>query len=87
MGNHIFFKVAALSVLTLAVAACGGDGGDGGGGGDAGFGHGNGAATQDSFFKVVSDVVASSRDDSEPRDVDAISVTTPENSEPASLDG
>ena len=86
MGEHIFFKVAALSVLTLAVAACGGDGGDGGGG-DTGFGHGNGGASQDSFFKVVSDVVASSRDDSEPRDVDAISVTTPENSEPASLDG
>ncbi len=80
MSNRIFFKVAALTVLTLGVAACGGDGG--------GLGSGGGGAVpaQDSFFTAVNAVIASGRDDTDPREVDSITATSPEDSEPTSLD-
>lgn len=80
MSNLVYFKATALSVLTLAVVACGGDG-------VTGLGSGNSGASQDSFFKIVSEIVATSPEDSEPREIDSISATSPENSEPALLDG
>lgn len=82
MIHQIFFKAVALTVLTLAVAACGDSDN-----GQVGQGPGNGGGTpaQDSFFTAVSALIASSPDDTEPREVDSITATTPENSEPTGL--
>jgi len=80
MSDRIFFKAAALSVLTLALAACGGSNDD-----NAGAGGGSGAV-QNSFFAIVSAVVALSSDDAEPRETDSITATSPEDSEAQSLD-
>lgn len=83
MRYQIFFKATALAALTLAVAACG----DSSNNDHVGEGPGNGGGTpaQDSFFAAVSAVIASSPDDTEPREVDSITATTPEDSEPTAL--
>ncbi len=82
MSDRIFSKGAVLTVLTLAVAACG----DSGGGNDGGGVGGGPGPSQDSFFTVVKAVVATSPDDTEPREIDSITATSPESSEPAALD-
>lgn len=79
MRQFIYFRAAALTALTLAVAGCGSSG-------DDGPGSNNAAAPPDGFFAAVNAVVATSRDDTEPREVESITATSPEDSEPASLD-
>jgi len=79
MRHVIFFRGTALTALTLAVAACGNHG-------DDGPGANNGSAAPDSFFHAVNAVVAASRDDTEPREVESITANSPDDSHPASLD-
>lgn len=82
MSHQLFFKGAAAAALALALVACGdgdstvGSGGAGGGGGQA----------SDSFIAAVNAVIASTSETLEPRETESISVTSPENSEPAALD-
>ena len=80
MSDRIFFKAVSLSVLTLAVAACGDSGGN-----DVAAG-GGASPMQDSFIAIVSAVVASSSDNAEPRETDSITATSPEDSEAIALD-
>jgi len=81
MTHKIWFKGCALTLLTLALAACGSGGDDVAGGGEGGAGGG-----QDAFFSVVKALVAVNPDTAEPREIDSITVTSPENSEPVNLD-
>ncbi|MEO7954877.1 MAG: hypothetical protein ABIR35_12425, partial [Polaromonas sp.] len=67
MSDHIFSRGVAMTVLTLAVAACGGDGNGGG----LGSGGGSSGPAADSFFNAVKAVVATSPDDSEPREIES----------------
>lgn len=83
MRHQIFFKGAAAVALALALGACGDGGTTVGGSGTDGAG---GGRTSDSFFAAVNAVIASSSETLEPREIESISVTTPENSEPAALD-
>ena len=81
MTHKILFKGCALTLLTMALAACGSGGDDVAGGGEGGAGGG-----QDAFFSVVKALVATSPDTAESREIDSITVTSPENSEPVNLD-
>jgi len=82
MSHQLFFKGAAAAALALALVACGdgdstvGSGGAGGGGGQA----------SDSFIAAVNAVIASTSETLEPREIESISVTSPEDTEPAALD-
>lgn len=80
MEYRIFLKGAACTLLTFAAVAC-----SDGGGGDSNGGPSGPAA--DSFFSEVKALVATSPDDTEPREVDSITATSPEDTEPTSLDG
>lgn len=84
MRHQIFCKVAGAAILVAGLAACGGSGSDNGGG--FGDGSGGGRPAQDSFFATVNAFVATSPDNTEPREIDSIAVTSPEDSEPAALD-
>lgn len=77
MSYQLFFKGAAAATLALALGACG-DGGTvvGGGGGQA----------PDSFIAAVNAVIANTSETLEPREIASISVTSPEDTEPAALD-
>ncbi len=78
--NSLVFKVCGGVVVTLAIAACGG----GSSSGDTVQGTNTGSsASQDSFFALVLAMVASSPDNIEPKDIDAITVTSPQNAEPS----
>ena len=81
MTHQIFFKAAALLVLTLGIAACGSGGDD-----HVGQGGNGGGVAQDSFLAAVNALVASSPDDTEPKEIDSITATSPEDSEPSALD-
>ena len=76
MNYQIFFKGAAAAALALALGACG-DGGTtvGGGGGQA----------PDSFIAAVNAVIDSTSETLEPREIESIGVTSPEDTEPAAL--
>ena len=79
MSKPIFFKAAALTLLTLGLAACGGSdnfAGDPGGGGPV----------RDSFIAAVNGLIATTSDTIEPREIDSITATSPEDSEPVALD-
>jgi len=82
MSHQLFFKGAAAAALALALGACGdgdstvGSGGAGGGGGQA----------SDSFIAAVNAVIASTSETLEPREIESISVTSPEDTEPVALD-
>ncbi len=72
---------AALA-LALALAACGGDSGNNN---NAGAGVPPG---QDSFVAAVNALIVSGTSDStEPREIDTLTATSPEDSEPSALDG
>ena len=88
MSNQPFFKGAAAAALALALAACG-DGGTtvGSGGAEgAGGGAGGGGRSSDSFFSTVNAMISSSSETLEPIEIESISVTSPEDSDPAALD-
>lgn len=83
--NSTVLKVCGSVAVMLAVAACGGgSGGDSvqGISGNSGTNTG-GSGSQDSFFALVLEMVASSPDNVEPKDIDAITVTSPQNAEPS----
>lgn len=81
--NSLVFKVCGSVVVTLVIAACsGGSSSDGVQGTNTG-----GSASQDSFFALVFAMVASSPDNVEPKDIDAITVTSPQNAEPSATGG
>lgn len=83
MSNQLFFKGAAAAALALALGACGDSGtAVGSGGGD---GEGGGLASN-AFLAAVNAVIASSSETLEPREIESISATSPEDSEPAALD-
>ena len=88
LKNQVFIKrcavAAAILTVTLVGAGCGG-----GGGSDAGpvSGAATGSiASQDRFLATVSSVVVASPDDDESKETDAITVTTPQDGDPAELD-
>ncbi|CDS53466.1 hypothetical protein [Polaromonas sp. CG9_12] len=76
MRHQLFFKGSTAVALALALGACG-DGGTvvGGGGGQ----------TPDSFIAAVNAVIANTSETLEPREIESISVTSPEDTEPAAL--
>jgi hypothetical protein len=82
MSNRIFLKGAACLGLILALTACGDSGG---GGGNSGIDTSQPLA--DSFFLQVLALVATSPDDTEPRETDSINATSPENTEPIDTPG
>ena len=84
MRNQLFFKGAAAAALVLALGACG-DGGTAVGSGGGGGG-GAGGGPSDAFISAVNAVIANTSETLEPREIESISVTTPENTEPAALD-
>ncbi|MDB5777875.1 MAG: hypothetical protein JWP93_240 [Polaromonas sp.] len=97
MSNQLFFKGAAAAALALALAACGDGGttvgsggaegaGGAGGGGAGGGGSGGGARASDSFFAAVNALITGSSETLEPREIESLSVTSPEDAEPAALD-
>lgn len=67
------FTLATLSAAAL-LAGCGGGGG---GGTDVG--------TADSFIAAVQQIIATSPDNAEPADVEAVAVTTSETAEPSNI--
>jgi hypothetical protein len=79
MSNRIFLKGAASLGVVLAIAAC-----SDGGGGSSGIDTSQPLA--DSFVAVVKAVVATSADDSDPRETDSLSATSPEDSDASSID-
>ena len=81
MNASILFRTTAAALLTLTVAACGGSGSDGGG-----LSSDNAGPPRDSFFTAVNALVVTSPDTTEPREIESISSTFPEDAEPASLD-
>lgn len=78
MNYQIFFKGAAAAALALALGACG-DGGTTVGGG------GGGGQAPDSFIAAVNAVIDSTSETLEPREIESIGVTSPEDTEPAAL--
>ena len=83
MRHQLFFKGAAAAALALALGACG----DGGTAVGTGGGGGAGGGPPDSFISAVNAVIANTSETLEPREIESISVTSPENTEPAALDG
>lgn len=83
MRNKVFCKVAGAAIVSLGLSACGGSGSDG----VFGDGSGGGRPAQDSFIATVNALIATSPDNTEPREIDSIAVTSPEDSEPSALDG
>lgn len=79
MTYRIFFKGLALTLLTMVLAACGSGGGDGGG-------LIGGGGVQDAFIAEVRAVIAASLDTAEPREIDSLTATSPESTEPEALD-
>ncbi len=79
MSNRILSKGTASLGLVLALAAC-----SDGGGGSSGIDTSQPLA--DSFVAVVRAMVATSADDSDPRDIDSLSATSPEDSDASSVD-
>ena len=80
MSNRIFLKGAASLGLALAIAACS----DGGGGGS---GIDTSQPLADSFVAVVRAVVATSADDTDSRETDSLTATSPEDTDAAAIDG
>lgn len=77
-------KVMAISALALLLAACGGSGSDSSS--DSGTGTGTPpVAMTDAFFAMVSAIVGTSSDTTEPVAVEGTTATTPENTEPAAV--
>ena len=84
MTSHLsLLKACSALALTLAVAACGG----GGGSGDSVQGASADGAPRDSFFALVLAMVATPLDNAEPQEIDAITATFPEGSEPSAVGG
>jgi len=77
-------KVMAISALALSLAACGGSGSDNGSSSSSGSGAPP-VAMADAFFAMVSAIVGTSSESTEPVAVDGTAATTPENSEPAAV--
>lgn len=86
MSNQLFFKGAAAAALALALGACGDGGTAVGSGGDGSAGGGAGGGPSDSFISAVNAMIANTSETLEPREIESISVTSPENTEPAALD-
>ena len=86
-SKTLFIKACSTAAVTLALAACGG----GGSSGDAvqgGSTTGNaGRPSQDSFFAFVVAMVASSPDSAEPQEIDAVTATPAQNTEPSAVGG
>lgn len=82
-SKTLFIKACSTAAVTLALAACGGSGG----GGDTVQGDNTGSPSQDSFFALVFAMVASSPDNAEPQEVDAVTATSPQDAEPSAVDG
>lgn len=80
MIHRFFFKSCALTLLTMALAACGSGGDDVAGGG------GSTPGVQDTFFSQVKALIATSPDTAEPREIDSIVLTSPENTESENID-
>ena len=76
MNDRNLLKLAALAALTAGLAACGGS--SGGGVVDAG-------PAPDSFFVAVNAVIATTSEAGEPREIDSIAATSPENTEPSEV--
>lgn len=74
--NHTLLLVPATIVLAL-LAGC--NSGGGGGGGD------NARGNFDSFLSEVNSIIENTSETEEPRDIGSIELTTPENTEPASI--
>lgn len=79
LSHQIFFKVLGAAALALTVAACGSNNND-----DDHGSNGTGAA-QGAFFATVLALVATSPDDTEPREIESISATSSEDAEPFAL--
>ena len=84
-SKTLFIKACSTAAVTLALAACGGSGG----GGDAVGGNTDnaGSPSQDSFFALVFAMVTSSPDDAEPQEIDAVTATSPQDTEPSAVGG
>ena len=85
-SKTLFLKACSTAAVTLALAACGGSGGSGEAvqGGNTGN---TGGPSQDSFFALVFAMVASSPDNAEPQEVDAVNATLPQDAEPSAMGG
>ena len=83
MSHRIFFRLAGAALISLALAACGGS--SGGNVVDSGQGPGP-APAPDSFFVAVNAVIATTSETGEPREIDSITATAPESTEPSALD-
>ncbi|MBC7446376.1 MAG: hypothetical protein H7273_13055 [Polaromonas sp.] len=81
----LFSKACSAVALTLALAACGGGGGSGSG--DAVQGASAGGPPRDNFFALVLAMVATSLDNAEPQEIDAITATFPQGDEPSTVGG
>lgn len=86
MRKNILLKGPAAALLVLALASCGGGGGGGGesvaANNTAQANDPGQAASNDSFLSRVIALVQSMSETSEPDNIDSITVTTPETSEP-----
>jgi len=83
MNHQLFFKGAAAAALALALGACGDGDTTVGGGGTGGAGGGGGPSG--SFIAAVNALIASTSETLEPREIESIGVTSPEDTEPAAL--
>ena len=82
MTSHLsFLKACSAVALTLAVAACGG------GGGDSVQGASADGSPRDSFFALVLAMVETPLDNAEPQEIDAITATFPQGTEPSAVGG
>ena len=78
MTHRMLLKLAVLGALTAGLAACGGS-------------SNNGVAdvvptpAPDSFFVAVNAVIATTSETGDPREVDSIVATSPENTEPSGV--
>jgi hypothetical protein len=82
MKKRIFLSGAVLSAVILTLAACS-DGGDGGDGGSSGSGPL--APLADSFFVLVAEMVATSSDDADAREIDSVTASSPDDADTTSL--
>lgn len=87
--NLIAGKAQAAIAVALLVGAglsgCGSSDDDHGNGNGNGGGGGTPAPLIDAFFTAVSSFIAASADTTESAEIDAVVITTPENTEPESL--
>ncbi|CDS55004.1 hypothetical protein [Polaromonas sp. CG9_12] len=78
MTHGILFRGGALTLLAIALTACGSsDGSD----------NDVPQPLADSFMALVTAVVATSSDEADPRETDSITATSPQDTDPVAVDG